>query len=165
MASGRQRATLCQTSLCLLVLLFRAQLAVEAHTDLAATPSIWLRRRVLRQIGQQATIPSLPPRACATITPHTSVIQAALNATSAKAEQLKHSPGIESASALVNDMPLSCRELCFHLLSMFACCPSQQLGDQMTDRSCTSCFCLCVIMSYCAAGDYQCLLPHHQHRP
>ena len=51
---------------------------------------------------QQAMVPSIPPRACATLTPHISIINAALNASNAKAEQLKHQIGIESASALVS---------------------------------------------------------------
>ncbi len=101
MASRPRQKTLCQTTFCLLVLHFHAQLGVNAHTEVAAAFPAWLQRRQLKQIGQQATVPSIPPRACATLTPHSSIIQAALNASNAKAEQLKHQTGIESASALV----------------------------------------------------------------
>ena len=101
MASGRVQKTLCQAVLCLLVLRLHAQLGVDAHTEVAAAFPAWLQRRELKQVGQQATVPSIPPRACATLTPHSSVIQAALNASNAKAQQLKHQLGIESASALV----------------------------------------------------------------
>jgi len=101
MASGRRRETRCQAALCILGLLLHAQLTVEAHTEVAAAFPAWLQQRQLKQIGQQATVPSISPRACATLTPHISIIQAALNATNAKAEQLKHQTGIESASALV----------------------------------------------------------------
>ena len=101
MPSGRRPETRCQTALCLLGLLLHAQLTVEAHTEVAAAFPAWLQRRQLKQIGQQATVASIPPRACATLTPHISIIQAALNASNAKAAQLKHQLGIESASALV----------------------------------------------------------------
>ena len=109
MASGRQRSTAWQTVHCLLVLLFNAELAVEAHTEMAAVIPSWLQQRTLKQVGQQATVASVQPRACATLTPHISIIQAALNASNAKAEQLKHQAGVESASALVSVLPM-----CWH---------------------------------------------------